>query len=351
MGGKSSAPAAPDPTATAQAQSQYDKNTAAYNAALNRVNTYTPLGSQTWNQTGKDPITGAPIYSQNINLTPNAQAALDNTQQTQAGLSALQGQALGGVANTLSSNPFDRSQLPARPINAGQTAQDAIMARLQPEMNLQNQQFEADMANRGIAQGSDPYNQAKRSLTNSQNDAMIQAAATGINVGNDSRNQAIQEQLTYANAPLNYLNGLMSGAQVSTPQFQSTPSVMANAPNYAQAVGQNYQGQLNAYNTNVGSQNSFMSGLMGMAGTIGGAMIGGPAGAAVGGAAGRSLSDRRLKSNIVRVGEHPLGIGIYEYDIFGKRQRGVMADEVERVRPEAVSVHPSGFKMVDYGKL
>jgi hypothetical protein len=58
-----------------------------------------------------------------------------------------------------------------------------------------------------------------------------------------------------------------------------------------------------------------------------------------------------LKSNIVRIGTHPLGIGIYEYDIFGGRQRGVMADEVEAVMPEAVNTHESGYKMVNYGLL
>ena len=64
------------------------------------------------------------------------------------------------------------------------------------------------------------------------------------------------------------------------------------------------------------------------------------------------MSDRRLKSNIVRIGTHPLGIGLYEYDIFGERQRGVMADEVEQVMPEAVTTHPTlGYKMVRYDLL
>lgn len=63
------------------------------------------------------------------------------------------------------------------------------------------------------------------------------------------------------------------------------------------------------------------------------------------------ISDRRLKSNVVRIGTHPLGIGIYEYDIFGERQRGVMADEVEAVMPEAVTTHPFGYKMVYYEML
>jgi len=63
------------------------------------------------------------------------------------------------------------------------------------------------------------------------------------------------------------------------------------------------------------------------------------------------FSDRRLKSNIERVGTHPLGIGIYDYDIGGERQRGVMADEVEQVLPEAVLTRPDGYKMVNYGIL
>jgi hypothetical protein len=63
------------------------------------------------------------------------------------------------------------------------------------------------------------------------------------------------------------------------------------------------------------------------------------------------FSDSRLKSNIVRVGTHALGIGIYEYDKFGMRERGVMAQEVEQVKPEAVTKHSSGYKMVDYSQL
>jgi len=70
-------------------------------------------------------------------------------------------------------------------------------------------------------------------------------------------------------------------------------------------------------------------------------------------------SDRLLKEDVVRVGTHPLGIGLYVFgfkpefrDRFGAgRQFGVMADEVEQVMPQAVSVHPDGYKMVDYAML
>lgn len=70
-------------------------------------------------------------------------------------------------------------------------------------------------------------------------------------------------------------------------------------------------------------------------------------------------SDRGIKQDLVQVGVHPLGIGLYLFhyktpfrDQWGHgRQFGVMAQEVEAVMPEAVSVHPDGYKLVDYGML
>ena len=69
-------------------------------------------------------------------------------------------------------------------------------------------------------------------------------------------------------------------------------------------------------------------------------------------------SDRRVKENIIKIGRHPLGIGLYlfnykpEFCAFGVgRQFGVMADEVEVVLPGAVCVNASGYKMVDHKML
>ena len=62
------------------------------------------------------------------------------------------------------------------------------------------------------------------------------------------------------------------------------------------------------------------------------------------------FSDRRLKSNILEVGEHG-GLKIYEYDIFGHRERGYMADEVAQLYPEAVHKDPSGYLKVDYDAI
>lgn len=59
-------------------------------------------------------------------------------------------------------------------------------------------------------------------------------------------------------------------------------------------------------------------------------------------------SDRRLKSNIKRIGTHPLGVGIYEYDLENRRETGVMAQELLPVLPDAVSMGDDGYYRVNY---
>jgi hypothetical protein len=70
-------------------------------------------------------------------------------------------------------------------------------------------------------------------------------------------------------------------------------------------------------------------------------------------------SDPVAKENVVRIGTHPLGIGLYLFDYKPEyrvawghgRQFGVMADEVEQVLPAAVANHPDGYRRVNYDML
>lgn len=64
------------------------------------------------------------------------------------------------------------------------------------------------------------------------------------------------------------------------------------------------------------------------------------------------FSDRRLKRDIVKIGEEANGLGIYSYRyLWGPtRHTGYMADEVRAVAPEAVT-RAFGFDMVNYGLL
>ena len=70
-------------------------------------------------------------------------------------------------------------------------------------------------------------------------------------------------------------------------------------------------------------------------------------------------SERKLKENIVRVGLHPLGIGLYLFDYKPEisamagvgRRFGVMVDEIESVMPAAVVLNFDGYKLVNYQML
>lgn len=66
-----------------------------------------------------------------------------------------------------------------------------------------------------------------------------------------------------------------------------------------------------------------------------------------------AMSDPRLKRNIVRIGETPEGIPTYEYEyLWDETKRvGVMADEVAKLKPEALGPTIGGYRSVDYSKL
>lgn len=65
------------------------------------------------------------------------------------------------------------------------------------------------------------------------------------------------------------------------------------------------------------------------------------------------FSDRRLKQAIRKVGEFADGLGIYTFRYIGQknRVRGVMADEVARLRPWALGPRRAGYATVNYGAL
>jgi len=63
-------------------------------------------------------------------------------------------------------------------------------------------------------------------------------------------------------------------------------------------------------------------------------------------------SDRRLKKNIKPIAQLPNGLTWYRFDyIWDEPSEGVMADEVEKVIPDAVITDESGYKMVDYSRI
>ena len=211
-----------------------------------------------------------------------------------------------------------------------QAAQNVAQQQLfGQQMGTQQAQNAALQQNQQAAiQGQQAQNQAAAQQFN-QN-------LQGAQFGNTAQQQALAQQLMLYQQPLNQITALMSGSQTQMPQFQGYQGSSVAPPPIFGATQATGQAAMDQYGIQSANANAANAGLYSMLGA---------------GIGAYPFSDRRLKSNIVQVGTHPLGIGVYEYDIFGRRDVGVMADEVLEVRPEAVITHPSGYMMVNYGML
>lgn len=341
-------PDVPDPNEVSAAESKANIEAARVTAALNRANQITPLGSLTWSQTPG----GQDSWTSKVILDPRVQAILDQQLAAQQKL----GTGLDSAASRVNAlGDVQGIQLPGGAMPTANDAyrkqiQDAVYGQMASRLDPQFAQRESDLTSRlaaqGITQGSEAYNREFSNFGRDRNDAYQTAmnnaftqgeAAIGNQFGRDmsTRQQGVGEAQTQFQSDLvgrgqvlNELQALRSNQQVAMPQFGSTQSGASVAP---ANVGANTWNSYNAGQAQATQQANTFGQIAQMA-----AMF---------------FSDRRLKSNVVRIGTHPLGIGLYEYDIFGERQRGVMADEVESVLPEAVMEHESGFKMVNYALL
>jgi hypothetical protein len=325
------APKAPDPMKTAQAQGAANTQTAISQALLNQVDQQTPWGSLDYSQTGtasfRDPVTGKmtsiPQFSLKTTLNPADQALLDQERAFDSQGNTLAINQLGRVAGALS-EPVNLSNdaIEGRLMELGRKRLDPVFAERQSSL-------ENTLANKGLQPGSAAYDREYRKLGEQENDAYNQLMLGG-------RAQSINEILTARNQPLQEASALMSGGAVAQPVFQNTPQSGIAGTDVAGLINSNYQNKLSSYNAAMG----------GLAG-IGAAGIGGWA------QNGFALSDRRLKTNIKKVGSLDDGTKIYSYRMKGGglAQLGVMAQEVEKKHPGVVATTPSGFKAVNYAEL
>jgi hypothetical protein len=351
-------PKAPDPAATAAAQTAGNKETAYWNAVMGNMNQTTPYGSISYTDSSNgvyDP-NKAPQFSSTITLSPEQQQILDSQQANDIAVQNLGTQQIGRIANAVST-PYSYSGLGDAPsqediATASQRAEEAIYSRLNPQFQRDEEAMRTRLINQGIGQGSDAYKSEMDSFSQAKNDARMQAILQGANYGGqlqgqalDRRNQGIQEYNAIRNAPLNEYTALTAGQQVQNPSFSAGQRGDAQAGNYQQAAQNAYQGAMNQYNAQVGSNNSTTSGLFG----LGGSMLGGAA--AKYGLGLGIFSDQRMKENIVPAGQEN-GYNIYEFNYIGddKKYTGVMAQEVEKTHPEAIGER-DGFKTVNYDMI
>ena len=408
----------------------------------NRPTQNTPFGRVSWQtQSVIDPATGKPVtsWTQNTELAPQLQQALDSQMSLQQGRSDLAQGFMGRVADSYA-RPFDWGGLPGRvmPNAPGQLQSDVanysqglqtglntqglqniptydmgarnqiaddLMARMQPTHDRQMQGLQSQLSNQGFQVGSEAYNRAMSDLMGAQsrerfnaldqagneamrmyqtglgarqqgfnealqggqfaNSALGQAGnmdiarmqamnnATGqaFNFGSQyadqmarQRQQAIAEQQLQRAMPLNEMNALLTGQQVGMPQMPSfTNSGISQTPQLFNAANMQYQANLAQSN----AQNAGMDSMLGSMTGLAGSFMNSPAATAF------SFSDTRLKTDVRKIGEVAEGISLYRYRWIGStiESVGVLAQEVQKVRPELVRKHASGYLQVNYGGL
>lgn len=327
--GKPKSPKPPDPKETSQASTSTNVGTAIANAWLQNPSEITPDGQTKVTQTGQqnwyDPYTGAnytiPTFTRETTLSPQQQAIKDQQDQASLGLSTL-GNKQTQFLQDYMSKPFDGSNeaTEARLMELGRK-------RLDPALAQQDEALRTRLANQGIKAGSAAYDREMTNQNQARNDAYNQLLLTG-------RGQAFSEAQATRNQPINEITALLSGGQVSQPQFMGANMPTIPTTDTAGLINENFNQKMNVYNQQMAQRQNLLGGLFG----LGSAFI---------------MSDKRTKENIEPVGKL-MGHKVYSYnykaDPTKTPQVGVMAQEAERKRPDAVK-EIGGIKHVNYGRL
>jgi len=212
----------------------------------NRVNQATPYQNLQYQQTGTD-ANGNPIWSANQSLAPQFQGSLNNLAQN--------------VGQT-TQNAFNPTNLPSMGINPGQTYSDAIMQRLQPQIQHQTEMKDAQLANQGIVPGTEAYTNAKRVLGQQQNDLLTSAQIGGIGVGQQANQQAYNQQLQTYNNPLQQLGAFSQATQAGYVNPAAQAAVAG--PDYLGAQATSNAAAIAAQNARNAQTANMQSGLYGL---------------------------------------------------------------------------------------
>lgn len=200
-------PPAPDYTGAANAQAASSRDVTEQQTWANRPTINTPFGQQTWEvKPVWDPTTGTyqNTWTQNTNLTPQSQSAVDDQMDITQGRSGLAKSLLGRAQNeygqpmnwddfsSLAKTP-QGGDLPGTPNYKEQDIQhsigdtpdyiksagDAIYGqwsdRQEPRMQQEKDQQRTQLYNQGLKEGDQAYDTQMQRLEQDQNDARQQA--------------------------------------------------------------------------------------------------------------------------------------------------------------------------------
>lgn len=271
--------------------------------------------------------TGPSRFSQPyITAGANAvQGAYNANQPNIANISQYLQSNMGKVASSTLDNPglsaassYNQDVLGGKYLNSNPNLQGIIDNTNSDVANKVN----AAIGTRGGAGGSAQAQILARELAKNETGLRYQDYATER--GYQDKGVANAAALSGAND-----NNIQTLLQYLTGQAQIPQS---GANSYAQALA-GLLGNSTQTKTSDGG-----SGVLGAIGSIGSAI---------------ALSDRRVKTDIRKIGEFADGLGhyVWRYIWGGPEQDGVMADEVARLRPWALGPEIAGYATVDYGAL
>ena len=237
MGKKSSsAPAAPDPSATAKAESQY-----------NRLDTYSPSGSGVrYGYT--DPTTGKFVQG----VTPDgldAQSAVKTKESAvERQLRKMLEPASVDLTSRIISDNITNLPDAARVQDRGTVAQDIFdrnFSLMAPAIDRANSRLISNLQARGLPVGGDAFNEAYGNQQAQTQDTISRLAQdANVAAGQEQSRQFALDSAARQGA-ISELVAAMGGGY-NPPS--NTPSGSAPSVNYSGLVEQNYANQVNAYN-------------------------------------------------------------------------------------------------------
>lgn len=258
--GKPSAPKPPDPKETSAAQTGTNVATAIANSMMGNVNQVGADGSTlTYDQSGSfdftDPYTGQtytlPQFTATTALSDDAQNIFNLNQQTQGNLAEL-GANQSAFLGDYMQDPFSYS--PGEHESWATGLYDQING---DQVASEQERMRATLANQGLVPGTEAYDAAFKNLVGGQQTARDRFML-------DSYNTGMQTAMAERNQPINEIAALLSGGQVSMPQFQmNQPSGIPTTDN-AGVINANYSQQMQNYQNKMANYNGIMGGLFGL---------------------------------------------------------------------------------------
>jgi len=195
---------APDYEAAAQATGESSKEVTNMQTWANRPNQNTPWGTTSWETSSQiDPSTGKPMtqWTQNTELTPEAQKALEDQFAVQGGRSDIardllpraqqefgqqmdwskygdfqQGPQAGRLEGSLGADATQVNPSQRYYDEAGDALMSQFDQRMAPKFQRDTAALETQLRNRGFNPGDKGYDQALEDMRTSQNDAYSNAA-------------------------------------------------------------------------------------------------------------------------------------------------------------------------------